>query len=122
MLAEGPGERLAVFMVWMRGLPDDSIADAQLARAQFGDGRVRQFWDHDNLIGQMVADQLGPPGLVAWDMYLGYPPGLAWLDSLPPAAAWVHQMGEEPWTDDSHRRSGEDFRARLSVVVKAVTG
>jgi hypothetical protein len=112
--------RVQVVMIWMRGEPEDSLLEANRQASLHPDGRVSHFWDRRDLIGEMVAELLGRPGLIAWDIYLGYVAGTTWIETLPMPAAWVHQMGDPSWADDDHQCDPDSFADELRTVVAAI--
>jgi hypothetical protein len=109
-----------LLIVWMRGLAADDRTDAEARPSEFAADDVHQFWDSNNLLGGSVAARLGRAGLVAWDIYLGLRPGRTWDDEMPEPAAWVHQMGDPAWADDTQRALPFQLEARLREVVDAV--
>ncbi len=96
------------------------MPEANRQASLYPDDRVRHFWDGNDLIGEMVAELLGRPGFIAWDIYLGYVAGTIWMDTLPMPTAWVHQMGEPGWADDDHRCDPDSFADELGTVVAAL--
>ena len=75
-------------------LDSDERPAADHASEAFADRAIPQFWDGNQAMGKEVARSLGQPDWTAWDIYLFYPPGVAWLDAgLPPAQAMLAQAG-----------------------------
>lgn len=84
-------------IVWTPMLMTDNVYAANEREARFSDPRVVQFWDPDRIIGQLLSKTLKLRALIAWDMYLVYPPEHPWDAELPPMPAfWMHQLDEEP--------------------------
>jgi hypothetical protein len=110
---------LHVQLVWTRGEPEDTYDKARRRAALACDERISQYWDGDDLLGAAVATRLRSPGLIAWDIYLSFPAGLRWDDELPMPAAWVHQMGDEPWINDEHHAEPADLADGLQRVLDA---
>ena len=78
-------------------LATDSLHAAMEREARFSDARLRQFWDEDRILGQLLAQTLNLKASIAWDVYLLYPPDHPWIQELPPAPNfWMHQLEEEP--------------------------
>ena len=82
-------------VVWIPMLDGDELPAAKQESARFADRPIRQFWDGEQRLGKEVARSLGNPHLVAWDIYLFYPPGAEWTDAgLPaPEAMLAQAMG-----------------------------
>ena len=108
-----------VMMIWMRGEPEDSLPEAKRQANLHADSRVAHFWDSRDLIGEIAAELLGRPGLIAWDIYLGYVTGTKWIDTLPMPTAWVHQMGESSWAHD-HWCDPDYFANELQTLMAAI--
>jgi len=105
--------RAALFLVWMKGLPEDERNIAETRAHEFGDDDIHQFWDGQNLLGTLVATRLGRDGLIAWDIYLGFASGLAWDEEMPKPTGWLHQMGDAAWASDRERALAHELESRI---------
>ena len=117
ILSGFPDADLAVSLVWAHMLPLDSGLAARLVAGTMRDGRVRHFYDPSNRMGQAVAEGLGHPGKVAWDIYLFYGTEVQWGDGLPTPAYWAHQLGSEPWIDPT-RYHHQDLAQELAKAMR----
>ena len=78
-------------------LVTDSLNAANERETRFSDSRVKQFWDLDRILGQLLSQALMLKASIAWDVYLVYPPNHSWSTELPPMPEfWMHQLDEEP--------------------------
>jgi hypothetical protein len=94
-------------------LPFDSIVTASFMALTMRAPCVRHFHDPDRQVGEAIAQRLGAPGKVAWDIYLFYPRGSEWDDRLPPPITWAHQLGTSSWADPTRYHRGDDLIAEL---------
>ncbi|MCH8066751.1 MAG: hypothetical protein IIC90_13150 [Chloroflexi bacterium] len=90
---------LRAYVAWVPILPDDNEPAARESCGLIPDARATHFWDEQRVLPDTFASVLGlPEGWPAWDVYLAYPPGVTWPDSIqkaPPAPAfWHHQLGD----------------------------
>ncbi len=90
---------LRVYVAWVPILPDDNERAARESCGLVTDARAAHFWDERRVLPETFASVLGlPEGWPAWDVYLAYPPGVTWPDSIqntpPPPAFWHHQLGD----------------------------
>ena len=114
-----PAEKgIDVGIVWVDILPGDGAASARRASALFGESQVAQFHDPGGRVGQLIADRLvkHPP---AWDVYLFFDPGSAWLDAPPRPSRWFHQLGPEI-ADASRQRAGAALAPALYAETVAM--
>lgn len=118
VLTQSTGRAL-LLLVWMKGLPEDEWQRAEGQAREFRGDRIRQFWDGRDLLGAQVATRLNRAGLVVWDIYLGFRPGLVWDEQMPQPAGWVHQMGEAPWAGDPDHAVAHELEARIRRVLDA---
>jgi hypothetical protein len=59
-----------------------------------GDPRALHYWDEEGALVRAYREVLGIDE-PAWDVYMIYPPGVRWVDPLPPAPVfWMHQLGQ----------------------------
>ncbi len=113
-------DRTVVLLVWMAGLPEDDRDGAEARAVEFGEDRIHQFWDGQDLLGAHVATRLDRVGLVAWDIYLVFAPGLVWDEDMPAPAGWVHQMGDAAWAEDRERAPGHELESRIRNLLNSV--
>lgn len=105
---------LQPIVVWIDMLPeDDWLAAQQAAEIFYEYPFVSQFHDPRRLIGKAVADVLGSPGKIAWDIYLLYPAGSLWEANAPYPNDWVHQMSEGGWAGKDKFCQGDALRGAL---------
>jgi hypothetical protein len=103
-------------------LPADSPAAAEQSRTIITDPRVRHFYDPERRAGEAVARSLGATaGKVAWDIYLFYAAGSAWLTAPPLPVCWAHQLTGSDWADAAHYHSGEDLLVALRESMLRIT-
>ena len=94
---ENQSELLSGSIVWTPMLVTDSLNAANERETRFSDSRVKQFWDPDRILGQLLSQALKLKASIAWDVYLVYAPDHPWNTELPPAPIyWMHQLDEEP--------------------------
>ena len=73
-------------------MPGDNIEQAREKAVKFEEHPVSHAWDPERRLGELYARTLGL-GSTAWDVYLLYPPGVAWDGEQPPHPAfWMHQL------------------------------
>lgn len=110
---------LAVMAIWMEALPFDITRNPARRVETFADEpRMTHFYDMQQVSGLAVQDIVDwQDESLPWDVFLLYPPGVLWNESLPRPAAWFHQR-EEANTD--HYRTGEDLNHALRAAVDAL--
>ena len=119
ILSECREANLATLVIWMKGEPEDSLHRATNESIRLREASA-QFWDEKDDIGAELARKLKRRGSIAWDIYLGYLPGVTWGRTPPRPKSWVHQMGEPRWVGPEHCQPDE-LLGRLSAVVTAIT-
>ncbi len=102
-------------------LEGDTEAAAIPSSTIIADPRAAQFYDADRRVGTTIAQGLGGPGEIAWDIYLFYPPGPSWDASPPAPIAWMHQLGVS-WADPAHRHCGADLVEQLRHTMQRLVG
>ena len=81
------------FLIWIPMLATDDESQAEIQAAQFSEDRITQAWDGRQYLGKKVAQSLGLPVCIAWDVYLLYPPGVTYIGPvLPQPQVWMHQL------------------------------
>ena len=99
-----PDSELEVYVVWLPVLSRLSLEGLQgpaqaAARKRLADARVLNFLDPELRLGQPYGRVLGLAGdEPAWDVYLVFERGVRWDERLPAPTAWMHQLGEAPWS------------------------
>ena len=94
-------------------LPSDSKAAVKSATQIIRDARVYHFHDQKKVAGRAIAQSLGAPGKIAWDVYLLYAKGSRWQEGAPVPADWAHQLAETTWAEPSRRHLGEALANKL---------
>jgi hypothetical protein len=102
-------------------LPLDGMVAARLVAQSMQASAVRHFHDPSKQAGRTVAQSLGAPGQVAWDVYLFYAKGGAWDQSLPSPTRWAHQLSDG-WADPARYRHGNDLMEELYRAMNELTG
>ncbi len=110
------GAPLAAFVVWINVLPEDKWADVQALSAELAQSRIQWFDDPERRLGKLVAASLGGAGQIAWDVYIGFDAQARWIESMPPARDWVHQLSDR-WADPSRMHVRGDLEPALARLV-----
>lgn len=106
-----PNAPIRFAIVWVDILPSDSEKTARKAGRNLSqDPRIRQFRDPHQLVARAVPASLGWTGR-AYDIYLLYAKGSEWRGSMPPPAAYLHEMGNH--SQDGHWFIGDDLAREL---------
>lgn len=116
-----PDAGIRIAIVWINKLPADSGTAAEQSAHTFNDQRLCQFYDPQQLSGRAVADSLGWPGRIAWDIYLFYTAGSHWNETPPLPSDWMHQL-TDPWADSERLRMGNDLVRELGRSMKRLLG
>lgn len=97
----------------------DSIDVVQEASKLFStDSRVNQFYDPTKVSGLEVAHGFGAKsGEVAWDVYLFYDYQDEWVEQLPQAKEWAHQLGGSSWADPTRLFQGDKLIEELREIM-----
>ena len=84
---------LAVYVVWEPIFRTDDQRSSRKASTLLPDPRVTHYWVETQDVGKMYQPAIGLEGEAAWDVYLVYPPGIGWADTIPPVPAHLmHQL------------------------------
>ena len=113
---------ISVGIVWINMLPFDNALTARLMARTMKAPCVRHFHDPGKQVGKIIAQSLGAPGKVAWDIYLFYPKGIRWNDGPPPPAVWAHQLGTNGWADPARYYRGDGLVEELGRAMEQLTG
>lgn len=109
---------LRVYIVWEKIRVDDSRQHALKSAAFAGDPRVTNFWSEKRVIGETFRETAGFKMSPAWDVFLLFPPGVAWEKGAAPApkAMMCNLMGSPQDATSLPRFNG----AQLEEQVKAL--
>jgi len=110
-------EDLRVLAVWMEALPFDITRNPARRVETFADEpRMTHFYDMQQVSGEALQDLLAwEDESLPWDVFLLYPAGVTWDESLPEPAAWFHQREE---ANADHYRTG----AQLAQALRGAVG
>ena len=98
-------------------LPSDNANQAKKAAQTIVDPRLRHFYDPKRQVGKIIAQSLGGPHKIGWDIYLFYSAGSTWEKIPPQPIAWVHQLSDS-WLD--HYHFGDDLEKELRKIAKGL--
>jgi protein-disulfide isomerase len=87
-------DRVRVYVLWGPMLGDETEDAARKASRHMPDGRVVQFWTRSPELAKRLAVPLGLKETPAWDVFLLFPPGAHWTDTVPQPAYFMHQRGD----------------------------
>jgi len=108
LLAPHDNADVKVTIVWIDMLPTDNHDSAMRAAQMFHDPRVTQFYDPDQIAGDIVGRTMLNPGAgSAWDIYLFYDEVATWNDSPPEPVEWCHQLSGTRRADPERFFSGK---------------
>ena len=96
-------------------LPSDNAKQAQRAAQTIVDPRTRHFYDPKRLTGKIIAQSLGEPHQIGWDIYLFYSVGSIWEKVPPQPITWVHQLSDS-WLE--HYHYGDDLEKELHKIAE----
>jgi len=110
---------LQVLAIWMEALPFDITRNPARRIETFADEpRMTHFYDTQQVAGDALQNLLAwQDESLPWDVFLVYPPGIAWSESLPQPAAWFHQREE---ANADHYRTGADLTQALQAAAKGL--
>lgn len=78
------------------------------------DSPAKHYWEDTGVIGKYFQQRLGLD-VYAWDIWMIYPPGPRWDETLPPQPAfWMHQLGG---IEDHPRLDVTEFAARVGKLL-----
>jgi hypothetical protein len=118
ILQNYPKTNISVSMIWINMLPSDNQSAMKKATQSSADARVRHFYDPRRQAGKIIAQSLGEPSQVAWDIYLFYSAGSQWGDVPPQPTAWAHQLSGS-WVN--HHHYGDDLARELHQIAERLT-
>ena len=89
------GDKVKVFVVWIKRFFGDSQEAAQEAMALMPDRRARHFWDGSGQLSKRYAKFVELPDKrnFAWDVYFVFGPKAEWTENPPTPDFWMHQLG-----------------------------
>ncbi len=77
-------DRLRIYVVWGPMLGDEREENARAAATGLPDPRVTHFWTPTNAVATAFAAGIKlPQGLLAWDTYQLFAPGITWGSGVP---------------------------------------
>jgi hypothetical protein len=96
LLEQIPDPKLRVYLVWEKVGAADSLALAREVTWLPPDPRVRLFWSEEQLAGKAFNEAISLSGKAAWDVFLVYPAGQRWSESLTPRPdSFMHNLPEQ---------------------------
>jgi len=88
-----PSADVKVYVVWEPIRPWDLEGAAKKSQALVSDKRSTHFWARGLSLAERFQKPIGLRTEPAWDVYLLYSSGVAWLDASPPAPSdFMHQL------------------------------
>lgn len=120
VIQQMPNKDISVIIVWTNMLKSDDRDNAFKAASLFKDASIIQYFDAENMFGDVVARRLSPKGLKAWDIYMFFDKEDEWTGSMPPRPfEYAHQLSESlhPWADQTKYFCGKELTERLSDIV-----
>jgi hypothetical protein len=105
------GEDVAVYSVWQPILPSDAKFTVGRATKSLADGRVKHYWDSDNIFAKTFSPVLGIDQ-DTWDVYLVYDKDAEWKDTLPKPLYWQEQLG----ISDETKLDGPKLAAEINKL------
>jgi hypothetical protein len=102
-------------------LASDGEAAAGRSAQMIEDSRIRHFYDPERRVGKIIAQSLGGPESIAWDIYLFYKPEDAWDSNPPMPTNWAHQLARSSWADPARYRVGDDLVKELKDITQNLT-
>ncbi len=110
---------LRVYAVWEPILRSDNEESAKLAPRLIPDPRVTHFWVASRDVGKMFQAPIALKTEPAWDVYLVYPPGVRWGDSVPVPEYFQHQLGGR--LPKEQRLNGPGLAQRIQSLIEPAT-
>jgi hypothetical protein len=114
VLDQIPDERLRVYVVWLAFHEHDVRDRAKEATIFFNDPRVRQFWASTLGLPEAYKAQLKLQKSAAWDVFLTFPSGATWTESVPAPVSLMHNLAELP---DAQRLDGIVLGKELTKIL-----
>jgi hypothetical protein len=88
-------------------LATDFSAPNSMVMGRVPDARVRQYWDRNRMLSELLGEKQGERDTIVWDWVAVFPPGKTW-DAKPPAPAW---------SDRPVVAVAEEFKKQLGAVL-----
>lgn len=96
LLEQVQDPKLRVYLVWEKVSAGDSLALAHEVTWLPADPRVKVFWSEEQLAGKAFNEAIALSGKAAWDVFLVYPAGQRWSESLTPRPdSFMHNLPEQ---------------------------
>jgi len=111
-----------VIIVWTSMVKTDDQSAAYKAASLFKDQSIIQFFDSENLFGDIVARRLNPQGNKAWDIYMFFDGDTQWGKEFPRPFEYAHQLHSPayPWADKTKYFCGNELTKRLDEIINAL--
>jgi mercuric ion transport protein len=114
-------KNIGVVIVWTNMLQSDGENTAFHAASLFKQKNIAQFFDADNVFGDLAAKTLNPKGEQAWDIYMFFDKDANWDKSLPRPFEYAHQLGaSSTWADQTKYFCGDKLTKRLEYITKSL--
>ena len=82
---------------------------------------ITQFFDRENMFGDLAAKALNPTGEQAWDIYMYFDKDSKWDSNLPRPFEYVHQLSpSNTWADPTKYFCGNNLTKRLRDVTNTL--
>jgi hypothetical protein len=124
VLEAHPNAKIQVAIIWSDRYPGDDAEEAAEAATRLGAGdpRVVHYVEADERpVGLAVSEALGWPAVhdeAAWDIYLFWPAGVTWEQTLPAPAHVFYQLGAH--ADEPGFARGDELVAKLRETTDQV--
>ena len=114
-------KNLQVIIVWTNMLQSDGENTASRAASLFKNKDVVQFFDAENIFGDVAAKVINPKGEQAWDIYMFFDKNIQWTKSMPRPFEYVHQLGPtRTWVDQTKYFCGSKLTDRLTFITTSL--
>jgi len=114
-------KNIAVIIVWTNMLNSDGEKTAFRAASMFDGKNVTQFFDKENMFGDVAAKAITSQGEQAWDIYMYFDKDLKWDTNLPKPFEYAHQLGPSTtWADPTKYFCGSNLTKRLLQVTNTL--
>jgi hypothetical protein len=114
-----PAADISASIVWIPILEEDTFDAVKPSLKILSDNRIQHYFDNNKMVGKTIADIVGWPGYIAWDIYLFYKPHAIWTETPPKPVYWMHQLTDS-WATRDKYRTGEDLKNELLISMEKV--
>ena len=108
---------VAVSLVWVQVLKDDSRQAAQIAIDQIDHPGWRHFYDPQQIAAREMAYVISGCESYAWDTYLVFSAEAEWTEAPPQPSDWVHQLDHANWAPEHRRKKGPALFEALQKMI-----